>query len=199
MRTRLGRTLAALTAIAVTCVAIIGGCSQSEPTSSPDAAPESSASETPEKPPVATQLVVGRVAGNLGEKQKVAMKEDVKEIVDTFFEEAYLGDFPRTSFDTAYAAFTKGARADAERDADLLSNAAISDQIDSATGAKRQVSLDVLAFHGVPHGVTARFTLDFDTSGDIQERQRVKGYLLLDHEGGHWQVFGYNLIRSVIS
>lgn len=198
MRTRLGRTLAALTAIAVTCVAIVGGCSQSEPTSDPDD-PGALASESPEKPPVTTQLVVGRVAGNLGEKQKAAMKEDVKEIVDTFFEEAYLGEFPRSSFDPAYAAFTQGARADAERDADLLSNAAISDRIDSATGAKRQVALDVLAFHGVPQGVTARFTLDFDTSGDIEERQRIKGYLLLDHEDGQWQVFGYNVIRSVIS
>ena len=47
--------------------------------------------------------------------------------------------------------------------------------------------------------MTARFTLDFDTTGDLEQRQRVKGYLLLDHEGGDWQVFGYNVIRSVIS
>ena len=131
--------------------------------------------------------------------QKQALKADVKEVVDAFFENAYLGDFPRTSYDEAYAAFTAGARKDAVRDADLLSNAPISDQIETATGVKRQVSLDVLAVKGKAAGVTARFALDFTTSGELEQRQRVKGYLLLDTEGGKWQVFGYDLFRSVIS
>lgn len=190
--------MAVLIAVAVTCVAIVGGCSRDD--SEPEAdTPSSSPSETPEKPPVTTQVVLGKVTGKLGDAQKQALKDDVKQIVDTFFEQAYLGEFPRASFDEAYTAFTAGARKDAERDADLLSNAAIADRIDSATGAKRQVSLDVLAVKGEPAGVSARFTLDFDTTGDLEQRERVKGYLLLDREDGQWQVFGYDVIRSVVS
>jgi len=199
VRTRLGRALAALIAIAVTCVAIVGGCSAGDKEPSSEKPSASGTPEAPpEKPSVTTQVVVGRVTGNLRDNQKAALKDDVKKIVDGFFEGAYLGDFPRASYDKAYDAFTDGARQDAKRDKDLLSNAAISDRIESATGAKRQVSLDVLAVKGVPQGVTARFTLDFDTAGALEQRNRVKGFLLLDHEGGKWQIFGYDVIRSVI-
>lgn len=198
MRTKFGRAVAALIAIAVTCVAIVGGCSQ-DASRTTDDPPSATESKTPEKPPVTTQVTVGRVAGKLGDAQKQALKDEVKEIVDAFFEGAYLGEFPRTSFGKAYGAFTDGAREDAQRDSDLLSNARISDRIESATGAKRQVSLDVLAVDGRAEGVTARFTLDFDTAGDLEQRERVKGFLLLDNDGGTWQVFGYDVIRSVLS
>jgi len=199
LTTKLGRAVAVLVAIAVTCVAIVGGCSQDDPKRSKGDEPSASASETPEKPPVTTQVVVGKVTGTLGEQQKQLLKDDVKAIVDAFFENAYLGEFPRTSYDKAYAAFTAGARKDAQRDADLLSNKPIADRIESATGVKREVSLDVLAVKGKAEGVTARFTLAFDTAGDLTRRERVKGYLLLDIEKGEWQVFGYDVIRSVIA
>ena len=127
------------------------------------------------------------------------MKADVSAVVDEFFDNAYLGEFPRPSYDKAYAAFTGGARADAERDADLLSNVAIADQIEQATGTKRRIALDVFAVKGKPQGVTARFTLDFETAGELERSERVKGYLLLSYEGDEWQVFGYDVIRSVIS
>lgn len=198
MRTKFGRALAALVAIAVTCVAIVGGCSGDDPRRSTDHEPSASDTESPEKPPVTTQVVVGRVAGNLGEARKQALKEEVKVIVDAFFEGAYLGEFPRSSYDTAYAAFTRGAREDAGRDRVLMSNAPIAGRIDSATGVKRKVALDVMSVRGVPQGVTARFTLDFETAGDLEQRERVKGYLLLDRESGQWKVFGYDVIRSVI-
>lgn len=146
-----------------------------------------------------TQVVVGRVAGKLGDAQKQALKADVKTIVDEFFDGAYLGEFPRTSFGKAYASFTDGAKQDAQRDARLLSNAKISDRIESATGAKREVSLDVLAVKGKAQGVTARFTLTFDTAGDLEQRERIQGHLLMDNENGKWQVFGYDVIRSVVS
>jgi hypothetical protein len=200
VRTRLGRAVAALTAVAVTSVAIVGGCS-SDGTDDPpdDAASPSTSSESPEKPSVTTAVVLGRVVGKLDAKRKQSLKDDLKEVVDGFFDAAYLGDFPRDSFAKAYAAFSSGAREDAARDAALLSNAEIADRIETATGVKRRVALDVLAVQGTPRGVTARFTLDFDTTGELERRERVKGYLLLTREDGQWQVFGYDVIRSVIA
>ena len=57
----------------------------------------------------------------------------------------------------------------------------------------------MLAVKGKAQGVTARFTLDFDTAGELERSERVKGYLLLADEGDGWQVFGYDVIRSVIA
>jgi hypothetical protein len=197
---RLLRPLAVLSALAVTAVAFVGGCSGDD--DDPPAAskePAETASASPEERPITTKATVGRVIGKLGEQQKARMKADVAAVVDEFFDNAYLGEFPRSSFDKAYASFTPGAREDAERDADLLSNVDIADQIDLATGTKRRVALDVLAVKGKAQGVTARFTLDFETAGDLERTERVKGYLLLADEGEGWKVFGYDVIRSVIA
>jgi hypothetical protein len=199
VRSRLGRPLAVLGAVLVTSVAFIGGCSDDE--SSPPASkpPTEQAGSTPAERQVTTKTTVGRVIGKLGAKQKQQMKSEVSALVDEFLDNAYLGDFPRTSFGKAYASFTQGAREDAERDAHLLSNTEIADQIDAASGTKRRVALDVLAVKGRAQGVTARFTLDFETAGDLERSERVKGYLLLADEGDGWKVFGYSVIRSVIS
>jgi hypothetical protein len=202
VRSRLLRPLAVLGAVLVTSVAFIGGCSDDD--SSPPAAtepgdPTGSTGSTPAERPITTKATVGRVIGKLGAKKKQQLKEDVSAVVDGFFDNAYLGDFPRPSFDKAYASFTQGARDDAQRDADLLSNAEIADRIEVATGTKRRVALDVLAVNGKAQGVTARFTLDFETAGELERRERVKGYLLLSDEGEGWKVFGYSVIRSVIA
>lgn len=202
VRTRLLRPLAVLVAVLVTSVAFIGGCSDDEPeppaASEPDGSSDA-ASPTETARPITTKTTVGRVIGKLGSRQKAKLKEDVSALVDEFFDNAYLGEFPRSSFGKAYASFTEGARADAERDADLLSNTDIADRIDVATGTRRRVALDVLAVKGKPQGVTARFTLDFRTAGELERTERVKGYLLLADEGAGWRVFGYDVIRSVIA
>lgn len=198
-RSRLLRTLAVLGVVVVTSAAFIGGCND-DPSSPEGREPgDSSGSAGSIEPPVTTKTTVGRVIGTLGKKQKELMKTDVSAVVDEFFDNAYLGEFPRTSFDKAYAAFTRGAADDAVRDADLLSNADIADQIDQATSTKRRVSLDVLAVKGKAQGVTASFTLDFDTTGELELSERVKGKLLLTKGGDGWQVFGYDVMRSVIS
>jgi hypothetical protein len=199
VRSRLLRPLAVLGAVLVTSVAFIGGCSDDE--SDPPAAtePTEPAGSTPSEPPITTKATVGKVIGKLDAKQKARVKSDVSALVDEFFDNAYLGDFPRTSFGKAYASFTQGAREDAQRDADLLSNTGIAGQIDAATGTKRRVALDVMAVKGRAQGVTARFTLDFETTGELERSERVKGYLLLADEGEGWKVFGYDVIRSVIA
>ena len=50
----------------------------------------------------------------------------------------------------------------------------------------------MVAVKGKAQGVTARFTLDFETTGDLEQTERVKGYLLLVLEGDGWKVCGYS-------
>jgi hypothetical protein len=195
-RSRVLRPLAVLAAVIVTVAAFAGGCTEDD-TPGDDAGPAGTPGTPSTEPPVTTTVTVGRVAGRLGRGERRALKAEVVGVVDEFLDGAYLGEFPRASFDEAYEAFTRGARRDAERDADLLSNAEISDRIDVATGTKRHVALDVLAVKGRAQGVTARFTLVFDTAGELERRDRVKGSLLLTATDGGWKVFGYDVTRSV--
>ena len=121
----------------------------------------------------------------------------VTAVIDPWFDEAFLGEFPRSDFSAAFAAFTKDAAADAQRDLDLLSSSGIADQIDSATATNRRVRLDVFAPDGHPRGVTANFVLDFDTTGDLEEQLRVHGALYLAKDKGEWKVFGYDVDEAV--
>lgn len=191
------RPLAVLGAVLVTAIAVVGGCTGDD---SPDEGngPAGSGASTAASP-VTTEVAVGRVTGRLGQQKLRALEAEVAAVVDAYLDNAYLGDFPRASFDEAYGAFTQDARADAERDADLLSNAAIGDRIEVATATKRRATLDVLAVEGKARGVTARFTLDFETAGELERAERVKGYLLLAREGEGWKVFGYDVTRSEIA
>ena len=120
----------------------------------------------------------------------------VTAVVDPWFDEAFLGEFPRSDFSAAFAEFTKDAAADAQRDLDVLTSSGIADQIDSATATNRRVRLDVFAPDGHPRGVTANFVLDFDTTGDLEEQLRVHGALYLAKEKGEWKVFGYDVDQA---
>lgn len=199
LKRSMGRPVAVVLAVVVTAVAFVGGCSDDDPSPGADSEPGGSSEAATDERPLTTTVTVGRVVGTVRDQEKQLMKDEVGALVDGFFEGAYLGEFPRTSFDDAYSAFTDGAREDAQRDAALLSNADLSGQIETATGTKRRVALDVLAVKGKVKGVTARFTLQFDTTGDLEQTGKVKGYLLLDHQNGTWRVFGYDIVRSVVA
>jgi hypothetical protein len=123
--------------------------------------------------------------------------DGVTGVIDPWFEGAFLGEFPRSDFDTAFSAFTEDAAADAQRDIDILSNAGIAEQIETATATNRRVRLDVFAPEGRPRGVTANFVLDFETTGDLEERLRVHGALYLAKDKGEWKVFGYDVDQAV--
>jgi hypothetical protein len=119
--------------------------------------------------------------------------EHITAAIDPWFDEAFLGEFPRSDFSAAFATFTQGAAADAQRDLALLSNSGLSDQIDSATATNRRVRLDVFVLDGRPRGVTANFVLDFDTTGEVEEHLRVHGALYLTRVKQSWMVFGYDV------
>ena len=137
---------------------------------------------------------------NVGKKldleHRERVKEGITEVIDPWFDGAFLGDFPRDDYSDAFVGFTKGAAADAQGDLDILSNEPIADQIESATATKRRVRLDVFAFEGHPRGATAHFVLDFTTSGDVEETLRVRGDLYLAKDKGEWKIFGYDVDQA---
>jgi hypothetical protein len=146
---------------------------------------------------VATVTTISNLAGKLGETERRRLKSEVAAVVDGFLDEAYLGEFPREDFTPAYREFTSGARTSARDDADLLSNQPLSGSIEAATALERRVTLEVFAPGRKPRGVLAKFVLDYETAGELEQTERIKGNLSLVRRGERWLVFGYDVIRSV--
>lgn len=149
--------------------------------------------------PVVTVTTVGKVAGRLDDARRQELKTQVRDVVDNFLDEAYLGEFPRNTFGPAYRDFTSGAARQAKRDGALLNNRAIAKQIDTAVATERRLMLDVFAPKGRPEGVTARFVLEYDTAGSLERTERVKGNLVMIRKGSTWRIFGYDVIRNVVA
>jgi hypothetical protein len=147
--------------------------------------------------PVATVTTLHSAGKKLDGAHRERVKTGVNEAIDPWFDGAFIGDFPRSDWSAAFTGFTKGAAADAQgRDLDLLTNAGIGDQIDSATAIRRRVRLNVFAAKGHPRGATAHFVLEFATKGEVAESMSVHGDLYLFKEKGQWRVFGYDVDQA---
>jgi hypothetical protein len=148
--------------------------------------------------PVETVTTLHSTGEKLNEAHRVRVKEGVDKVIDPWFDGAFLGDFPRSDWSAAFAGFTKDAASDAQgRDLDLLTNAAIADQIESATATRRRVRLNVFSYRGHPRGATAHFVLDFTTEGGLEESLQLRGDLYLAKDRGEWKVFGYDVDQAV--
>lgn len=149
--------------------------------------------------------MLGKVAGTIKKKNWKVFKDrhmkpmlaQVGEAVDTWIDGGFVGvDYPRDSFDSAFDAFTKPARADANGQKKLMTNWDLRQKIDGVEVKKRTVTVDVMAPRGRPAGATARVDLVFTTTGDTQQRVTVRGRLFLSPGHGKWHIFGYDVSRG---
>ena len=187
--------LVALCGLGAGLVVGLGGCDSGDDVGGDK--PGSPASRGTDVPAVTTVTTLEKVGKSLDDEHRARVKAAVTDVVDPWFDAAFLGDFPRTDWSAAFASFTRDAAADAEsRDLDLLTNAAISSQIDKATAIRRRVRLTVFADGGHPRGATAHFVLEFKTSGDLEESLRLRGDLYLSKVKGEWKIFGYDVDQA---
>jgi hypothetical protein len=158
-----------------------------------DGSPSDHGTDAPEVVTVTTLQNVGK---KLDLEHRTRVKVGITEVIDPWFDGAFIGDFPRDDYADAFVGFTEGAAADAQGALDVLSNEPIADQIESATATRRRVRLDVFAFDGHPRGATAHFVLIFTTSGDVEETLRVRGNLYVAKDKGEWKIFGYDVNQT---
>jgi hypothetical protein len=143
------------------------------------------------------------VAGELGSKDRLALRAALRSPLERYFQEAFVGgDYPRTDFDDALSSsFSPGAERKARGDLDLLTNAAVGERTRSVTALVQRVGLDVLAPTGRPVGATAhvRLVLSADRLRHGSTRITITGRLLLTPAGSNrWRIFGYDLARSAV-
>jgi hypothetical protein len=196
-----GIAAAALVALALAA----GGCSSSSDSSSPDAGPTTGGSDAGGPRPVASKVVLGRVAGNLHQPNKRIFKkhrkhtlEKVGRAVDTWIDGGFVAvRYPRIDLGSAFRAFTAPATHDAKKQRALMTNWDLRKRIDGVEVKKRHVTVDVFAPHGRPAGATARVALVFRTTGDVTKRVAVHGRLFLNPDDhGSWRIFGYDVARG---
>lgn len=193
---------APLVAASAVLLALVAGCSSdTEVTPEPDAPSTTpTASPTPEPEPIVTKATVRKVTGRMTPAARAQVRDKVAATVDAWFDAAYLaGTYPRTDFDDAFDVFTRGARARAEADRRLMSNAAVGTTTFETRALARRVRIDVLAKDGRASAVTAKFRLTMarigETGNEVDER--VSGHLYLTYSAGDgWRVFGYDVTRG---
>lgn len=187
-------TASALAAV-LACGIALTGCSGKSDDKPAAGGPTSTSSPSAAPAKVTTQAVVATVTGNLGATGRDALAAAIAKVVDGWLDGAYLGDFPRADYKAAFAGFTPGAAGKAQRDLKLMTNAAISDRIDTAEATKRSITLDVLSVKQRPVGVTATVDLTFQTTGALAGVQEITGTLDLTPDRSGWKIFGFDVSR----
>ena len=147
---------------------------------------------------IETETTVDQVAGRLSRADRQRLARSVTEVAQSWFNAAYVGGtYPRSDFSNAFPGFTPGARADAQRDYELMTNKLIGPKIDDVTPTRSRIWIDVLSPRKRAVAVTARFRLGFRTEGDLVRDVTVRGRLLLTRQpGSGWKIFGYHVARE---
>ena len=147
--------------------------------------------------PVETTTRIHRVFGRLPESRRKAVRRQVGDVVDRWWDAAYLGGtYPRSSFPSAFPGFTDAAEKRARADKALMTNQTKGPHVDSVTARRRTVSLDILATDRRARAVTAHVVLRFDTEGDRTGTTVLRGRLFLTRARGAWRIFGYDVAKG---
>lgn len=186
-------------------VLVSGGCSDDGATSGPTSGTTETATTTSVMgpAPLATRAEVGTVLGRLPGQRRKQVRQDVTEVLDRWWDAAYVGGtYPRTDF-RRYPGFTPGAARRATYDRDLMSNADIGERVVSVTPLMRKVRLDLLAVDRRVRSVTARFDLrmrvDLADEGTASRRLQVRGRVFLTRAPAGWRIFGYDVTKGWLS
>jgi hypothetical protein len=159
------------------------------------------AATTLEPKPVDAKVRVTRVSGRLRPKAREVLADNIRKVVVGYFDDAFLGgDYPRSDFGDAFRTFSREAARQAERNRDLLTNRVLGPTTLEVVPKRQTAYLSVLAPYKVAAGVTARVHLDFlaERGDQPDQRVQVKGRLMLTRKkSGGWQIFGFDLSRSV--
>ncbi|MGY0386803.1 hypothetical protein ACWZJV_07530 [Nocardioides sp. WG-D5] len=192
---RFPRVAAALTAAVLSGTLALAGCG-----GEPDKQAASPSPSPVPAPSVKSAAKLVHVQGKFPRSRHQAVATNVAKVVDRWLQAAYVGgDYPRaTSTFTAksFPGFSKGTIAQAGKQMSLMSNATIAPDIDGVEVVSSDVHVDLLASNNYPVGAVARVRLVYDTTGDLESRQTVRGSLDMVPTETSWAVFGFNITRE---
>lgn len=196
-------------ALVMVLVLAAAGCSSDDPSDRPTTGGTETAVTTSVAgpAPVTTRSEIGTVIGRLPGPRRKAVRLQVTDVLDRWWDAAYVGGaYPRTDF-RRYPGFTPGAARRATYDRDLMSNADIGERVTSVTPLMRKARLDLLAVDRRARSVTARFDLRMrvalagtDAGQPARTRRlQVRGRVFLTRQPAGWRVFGYDVTKGWLS
>lgn len=196
-------------ALVMVLVLAAAGCSSDDPSDRPTTGGTETAVTTSVAgpAPVTTRTEIGTVVGRLPGPRHKAVRLQVTDVLDRWWDAAYVGGaYPRTDF-RRYPGFTPGAARRATYDRDLMSNADIGERVTSVTPLMRKARLDLLAVDRRARSVTARFDLRMrvalagtDAGQPARTRRlQVRGRVFLTRQPAGWRVFGYDVTKGWLS
>jgi hypothetical protein len=172
------------TAAALLLVSLLG-CS-AEPPEEPEPTPGSE---------VALRVTTVWGTDGVDADTQAELEEEVGDVLSTYIEGGFLGDYPRQDFVRAFDDFAPGLAQDATGDIDVLTASSFEDASDmQATKLVARVSFAITGHTVV--GATAHVDFRFEaTTDDGAVPVAVSGRLVLKHEHDTWTVFTYD-VRS---
>lgn len=184
---------------ALALVVLLGGCSDdSDEPAAPDP-PSQAGAPTIRQQPVGLDVKIARVAGHLPKAVSRDLRHRLGRVVEAWFKGGFLtGDYPRKHFN-GYASFTADAAKLARRDAEVTTNVQLGSQWTQVVPTRQQVRLFVFAPGHRPSGATADVQLVMIGAGSAgaMSELAVTGQLYLTKTAKGWQIFGFDLQRSV--
>ena len=148
-------------------------------------------------PALTTTADVGRIVGRLPGTRRKAVRKEITQVVDRWWDAAYLDDVG-TDMDVsaAFPGFTPGARRRATFDRELMTHGDV--DAASITPVMRKVRLDLLAVDRRVRSVTVRFDLRTRVRATTGRggRLQVRGRLFLTRRADDWRIFGYDVSKG---
>jgi len=178
----------------------VAACTDGRAPDKPRASPSPTTTSAPARPSAPMRVQVTHVAGQLSAPRRRALAAAVGRTVSAYLDAAFLaGDYPRSSFSSAFTSFTPGAARLGRADRALLTNQPLGPTTRSVRATRRAAYLSVLAPRGRVAGATAAVDvgLTVDRAPAATQRIHLTGRLLLSKDPrGRWRIFGYDLDRS---
>jgi hypothetical protein len=197
-----------LTAALVTSAALLlGGCSGDDKPSTPSASSPTDSSSTADtlrldKANAELEAHVSQIGGGVKKVQRNHISRQIAKPISNWMDDAYLaGKFPRASYSAKdFPGWTPDATKLALKDKEVTTNAAVSKNVVRVVANRRIANLYVFAVGGLTGGATAKILLSMTAEKESGKRMRytVSGNLYLTRKADKWQIFGYDLHRTVM-
>lgn len=181
-----------LRGLAATLLALVLAFSACSGDDEPEEPGTTGSPTSPDGKPLATEAKVGEITGKLPKKNRQELVDRVTDVVDGWWDAAYL----TVDADNPFPGFTKGAATLAQRNAGIMTNAKLVKTGDTVVATRRVVTVDVLAARRKPAGVTAKVLLVLNVDGDKDRRVSVRGTLELVRDEDGWKVFAYRMTAT---
>jgi hypothetical protein len=188
-----------IVAPALALVVLLGGCSDDSDDPAASDPPSRAGAPTIRQQPVGLDVKIARIAGHLPKAATKDLRHRLGRVVEGWFKGGFLaGDYPRKHF-AGYASFTADAAKLARRDAEVTTNVQLGQQWTQVVPTRQQVRLFVFAPGHRPSGATADVQLVMLGAGSAgaMSELAVTGQLYLTKTESGWQIFGFDLQRSV--